>query len=224
LKFASIRFGFNTTKFNALIRFAVLPTSTANTDVTLPTIAVPPGTAWVNWKHAPLISTSCSIPHGPLDGVTEKTTGALVPRFNAHVDVLVNGPNTLLSPAEKVVVTTIVAGPPQQAAGKAVPGSVAIGFKVARTKLQLTGVTLPSTIVASGMESPFVSQAKVAAEVTVLPGLCRGTPVSLLKPEQIVVVSLGKNPQPTRFNWTAHSALTSPVVPGLVTNVPATTT
>src|SRR5215208_920553 len=224
LKFASIRFGFNTTKFTALIRFAVFPTSTANTDVTFPITFGPPATNCVNVKHAPLISTSCRILQFPFDGVTLNTTGALVPNFNAHVAVLVNGPNTLLSPAENVVVTVIVAGPPQHAAGNAVPGSVDIGFSVALTRLQLTGVTLPNTIVASGIESPFVSHASVAADVTVLPGLCMGIPVSLEKPLQIVVTSLGKNPHPTRFNCTAHSALTSPVVPGLVTNVPGTTT
>jgi hypothetical protein len=160
----------------------------------------PPATNCVNWKHAPLISTSCRIPHGPLDGVTEKTIGALVPKFSEQVAVLVNGPNTLLSPAENVVVISIVAGPPQHASGNAVPGLVEITFKVALTRLQLTGVTAPSTIVASGIESPFVSQASVAAVDTVLPGLCSGTPVSLEKPLQIVVTSLGKNPQPTKFN------------------------
>src|SRR6185503_13854665 len=37
------------------------------------------------------------------------------------------------------------------------------------------------------------------------------------------VTSFGKNPHPTKFNGTAHSAFTNPVVVGVVTNAPATT-
>jgi hypothetical protein len=168
-----------------LITFAVFATSRANTDVTFPTIVVPFGPGVVNWKHAPVISTSCKIPHGPLDGVTEITTGALTPNANVHTLVRVNGPNTLLLPSVNVVVTTIVAVPPQHAAGNALVElgpNVALTFSVARTRLQFTGVTDPNTNVASGIPSPFVSHDSVAAVVTVLPGLCSGIPVSDVNP------------------------------------------
>ena len=39
----------------------------------------------------------------------------------------------------------------------------------------------------------------------------------------MIVVSFGKNPHPTIFNCTAHSAFTTPVVVGVVTTVPGTT-
>src|SRR5512144_2609179 len=39
----------------------------------------------------------------------------------------------------------------------------------------------------------------------------------------MVVTSFGKNPHPTRFNCTAHSAFINPVVVGVVTNGDATT-
>src|SRR6185369_7333109 len=91
------------------------------------------------------------------------------------------------------------------------------------TRLQLTGVTLPSATVVSATPSPFVSQASVAAVVTVFPGLCSGNPVSPANPWHITVTSFGKNPHPTMFNGTAHSAFTNPVVPGVVTNVPGIT-
>src|SRR5689334_6792065 len=144
LKNASIRFGFTTTNGFALIRFAGLPLSNANTDVTPPTIA-PFAPGVVNVKHAPVINTSCATAQLPLDGVTEITTGALTPRFNAHTLVRVNAPKMLLSPAVNVVVTVTVAGPPQHAAGKPdvelAPKLAEVGT-VARTRLQLTGVTL----------------------------------------------------------------------------------
>jgi hypothetical protein len=180
-KCASIRFAFNTVKSCAWILFAAFATSTANTDVTVPMIAAVPGTACVNWKHAPVISTSCSTPQLPLDGVTDITTGALVPKFNVHVVVRVNAPNTLLSPTVNDVVTRIVDTPPQHAAGKAVVEfgpNVALTGIVARIRLQFTGVTAVSTITASGTPSPFVSHVSVAAVVTVLPGRCSGIPVS----------------------------------------------
>jgi hypothetical protein len=135
----------------------------------------------VNVKHAPVISKSCSLPHGPLDGVTEITTGALSPRFNEHTDVLVNAPNMLLSAAVNVVVTVTVAGPPQHAAGNAdvdVAPNVGLTGIVVLTRLQLTGVTFVNAITASAIPSPFVSHASVAAVVTVFPGRCNGTPVS----------------------------------------------
>src|SRR5258705_4918946 len=152
--------------------------------------------------------------------------GALVPRFNEHIVVRVNAPNTLLSPVENVVVTSIVDTPPQQAAGKPVVEfgpKLALTGIVARSRLQLTGVTFVSAITASGVPSPFVSHVSVAAVVTVLPGRCSGIPVSVWNPWQMIVVSFGKNPHPTRFNCTAHNAFTIPVVVGVVTNIPGTT-
>jgi hypothetical protein len=132
-------------------------------------------------KHAPVISTSCSTPHGPLDGVTDITIGALLPNANAHVTVRVNGPNALLSPDENVVVTVTVPAPPQHAAGNPLfefgPNDALTGI-VARIRLQLTGVTFTSATTVSGIPSPFVSHASVAAVVTVFPGRCNGTPVS----------------------------------------------
>src|SRR5581483_6126886 len=117
LKNASIRFGFTTTNGAALIRFDGLPRSSANTDVTPPTIA-PFAPGVVNEKHAPVIRMSCCTAQFPDDGIAEITTGALTPRFNAHTDVRVNAPKMLLSPAVNVVVTVTTAGPPQHAAGK----------------------------------------------------------------------------------------------------------
>src|SRR5580765_5433794 len=131
-------------------------------------IGAVPGTACVNVKHAPVISTSSRIPHGPLDGVTEITTGALVPNANVHVVVRVNAPNTLLSPVVNVVVTSIVDTPPQHAAGNAVVEfgpKLALTGIVARSRLQLAGVTLVSAITDSGVPSPFVSHVSVAAVV-----------------------------------------------------------
>jgi hypothetical protein len=84
-----------------------------------------------------------------------------------------------------VVVTVIVAGPPQHAAANPLelvdPNVADIGI-VAVTRLQFTGVTDASAIVTSGTASPLVSHASVAAVVTVLPGLCSGTPVSPANP------------------------------------------
>jgi len=171
----------------AWILFAGFDTSTANTDVTVPTIgAVDGGTgACVNVKHAPVINTSCSRPHAPFDGVTDITTGALVPNCNEHTLVRVNGPNTLLSPCVNVVVIVIVDGPPQHVPGNAdvdvVPNDALTGI-VALTRLQLTGVTPVNTITDSAIPSPFVSHANVAAVLTVFPGLCNGTPVSDVNP------------------------------------------
>ena len=211
-----------------VILFAGFARSTNTTLVTVPMMSVVPASC-VKQKHAPDISRSCRIPQFPSDGVTLYTTGALVPRFNEHVVVRVNGPKMLLSPAENVVVTVTVAGPPQHASGNAVPGIVASGFNVPLTRLQFNGVTAPNAIVASAIPSPFVSHASVAAVVTVFPGLCSGTPVSVANPWQMIVVSFGKNPHPTRFNCTAHSAFISPVDAGSpvggtgVVNVPTTT-
>jgi hypothetical protein len=182
LKCASSRFGPRIVKSCAWMMFAVFATSLANTDVTVP--VAPPGIG-PNVKHAPVISRSCNVPHGPDDGVTDNTTGALVPSANEHTDTRVNGPNTLLSPAENVVVTVTVAGPPQHTPGNALVElgpNVALTGTVALTRLQLTGVTDVNAIVASGIPSPFVSHASVAAVVTVLPGLCSGIPVSDEKP------------------------------------------
>jgi hypothetical protein len=135
-----------------------------------------------NVKQAPVISRSSSPLHVWVDGVAEKTTGALFPRASEHTVVRVNAPNTLLSPSVNVVVTFIVAGPPQHAAGNPVPGKLAVTGIVAVIRLQLTGVTLVSTVVESAIPSPFVSHVNVAAVVTVLPGRCSGTPVSASKP------------------------------------------
>ena len=82
----------------------------------------------------------------------------------------------------KLVVTRIVDTPPQHAPGKPVVEfgpKLALTGIVARSRLQLTGVTAVSEITASGVPSPFVSQVSVAAVVTVLPGRCSGTPVSV---------------------------------------------
>src|SRR4030095_3252050 len=154
------------------------------------------------------------------------TTGALVPRFNAHVVTLVNAPNTLFSPAVNDVVTVITAGPPQHTAGNPLDGvdpNAADVFTTAVNRLQLTGVTLPSAIVASSIPSAIVSHPRHAAVVTVFPGLCSGIPVSPANPWHITVTSFGKNPHPIMFNGTAHSAFTNPVVVGVVTNVPGIT-
>ena len=145
----------------------------------------PPSTNCVNVKHAPVISTSCNTPQGPLDGVTDITTGALVPNATGHVTVRVNAPNTLLSPTVNVVVTVTVPGPPQHAAGNPdvdVDPNVALTGIVALIRLQLTGVTFVSAIVDSAIPSPFVSHASVAAVVTVFPGRCSGIPVSVWNP------------------------------------------
>jgi hypothetical protein len=132
-----------------------------------------------------VISTSCNTPHGPLDGVTEITTGALVPNANEHTVVRVNSPNALLSPTENVVVTKIVDGPPQHTPGKPVVElgpNVALTGIVAVTRLQLTGVTFVNVITDSAVPSPFVSHDSVAAVVTVFPGLWSGIPVSVWNP------------------------------------------
>ena len=176
-KCASIRFAFNIVKSDAFTLFAVFAMSSANTEVTFGTPLI--------MKHAPVINTSCSTPHGPVDGVTDITTGALVPSANEHTLVRVNGPNMLLSPAVNVVVTVTVPAPPQHALGNPdvefAPNDALTGI-VALTRLQLTGVTLTSATVDSGTPSPFVSHASVAAVVTVLPGLCSGIPVSVWNP------------------------------------------
>jgi hypothetical protein len=160
-------------KFVALILVAQFALSNANTDVTF-------GTPLIK-KHAPVINMSCGTEQLPFDGVAENTTGALVPRASAHVTVLVNGPNALLSPAVNVVVIVIVPAPPQHAAGNplvgVVPNDADTGI-AAVSRLQLTGVTFTSATVVSAIPSPFVSQANVAAVVTVLPARCNGTPVS----------------------------------------------
>jgi len=82
-----------------------------------------------------------------------------------------------------VIVTT--PAPPQQAAGKPLvefgPKVALVGI-VALTKFTLTGVTVVSATTLSAIPSPLVSQAKVAAVDTVLPGRCSGKPVLLLKP------------------------------------------
>src|SRR5262249_57177196 len=112
LKCASSRFALMIVKSCALIRFAGFATSTANTDVTVPIMfadpgGVPPRTNCVDLKHGPVISTSCNRPHGPLDGVTEITTRALVPHSNDHVLVLLHpsrvGKNTLVAPPQTLL-------------------------------------------------------------------------------------------------------------------------
>lgn len=185
LKCASNRFALMIVKSCAFIRLFRFVTSSANTDVTVPMMFGPPATNCVNVKHAPVINTSCNTPQGPLDGVTDITTGALVPNASGHVTVRVNGPNTLLSPAVNVVVTVTVPGPPQHAAGNPdvdVDPNDALTGIVALNRLQLTGVTFVSATTDSAIPSPFVSHASVAAVDTVLPGRCSGIPVSVWKP------------------------------------------
>ena len=174
---------------------AGLPDSTANTDVTL--VVLPPKEVG-NTKHAPLINKSCGVEQSPSEGVIEMVTGALTPRSMTQVVVLVNGPKMLLSPSVNVVINVKFAKPPQQDSGKAVPTNpVAPGAaNVPLTKLMFNGVTDVNAVVVSGIPSPLVSHTNLKAEVTVLPGLCSGTPVSLLKPWQIVVTSFGMNQQP----------------------------
>src|SRR5262249_28831804 len=190
---------------------ADVPLATATTHVTF-------GDPSGRQKHAPLISTSSSTPHGPAAGVTLNTTGARIPRSIVQTAVRVNGPNTLLSPAVKVVVTVNFASPPQHAAGKLEQFSNAPcpppagGNTDARTRLQLIGVTFPSAMTASLIPSPLKSHASVTAVDTVLPGRCSGTPVSSVKPWQMIVASFGKNPQPRMFNCTWHPALMIPDV------------
>ena len=177
LKRASIRFAFKIWNATASIRVAGFARSNANTDVTFGTPLI--------MKHAPDINRSCGTPQLPSDGVTENTTGALVPSATAHVTVLVNGPNTLLSPDVNVVVTVITPAPPQHAAGNPLvefgPNVADTGI-VALTRLQLTGVTAVNATTDSAIPSPFVSHDNVAAVVTVLPGLCNGSPVSASNP------------------------------------------
>src|SRR5262245_33725967 len=160
-----------------------LPTSTAKTLVTFvdPT---PAGPNDGNTKHAPLINRSCWTAQLPSAGVTEITTGALTPRSITQFAVLVKAPKTLLSPAVNVVVNVRFANPPQHANGNAVQLSpVPPGvLKVPRTRLMLFGTTLVSGTTVSTKPSPFESQPKAKALVTVLPARCNGTPVSLEKP------------------------------------------
>jgi hypothetical protein len=174
-----------------VIVFAAFALSWKTTLVTVPLIVVPPGTACVKQKHAPEINRSCPTAQFPSDGVMLYTTGALVPNANVQLVVRVNGPNTLLSPAENVVVTVIVDTPPQHVSGNAVPGALDSTAAVALTRLQFTGVTFVNAIVASAIPSPFVSHASVAAVVTVFPGLCSGIPVSVWNPWQMIVTSFG---------------------------------
>src|SRR5215207_4795830 len=108
LKWASIRLLFSTVNFTAWKTLFGFPCSTAKTLVTPPMMFGPPATNCVKEKQAPLMSRFCKTPQSPSDGVTEITTGALVPRFKAQVVALVKAPNSLLSPAEKVVVTVTV--------------------------------------------------------------------------------------------------------------------
>jgi hypothetical protein len=173
LNSASIRLLLSITKLVALILVAQFALSSANTDVTFGTPLM--------MKHAPVIRTSCATPQLPDDGDTEKTIGALVPNAIGQATVLVNGPNTLLSPDENVVVIVTVPAPPQHAAGNPLdevdPNDADTGM-VPLTRLQLTGVTFTNATTVSGTPFPSVSQAIVAAVVTVLPGRCSGTPVS----------------------------------------------
>src|SRR5215207_8462851 len=149
----------------------VVPRSIANT---LVTAGAPVGVR----KHAPVISKSCDTEQSALEGVTDITTGALVPNANGQVKVLVPGPKMLLSPAVNVVVTVSVPVPPQQASGNPLLDCAAVALPiptvgiVACIRLQFLGLTLASTSVASGMPSPLVSQARVTAVVTVLPARC----------------------------------------------------
>jgi hypothetical protein len=173
LNSASIRLLLSITKACALILVAQFALSSANTDVTFGTPLM--------MKHAPVIMVFCGIAQLPFDGDMEITIGALVPNANEQTTVLVNGPNTLLSPDENVVVIVIVPAPPQHAAGNPLddvdPNDADTGI-VALTRLQLTGVTLTNATTVSGTPFPSVSHARVAAVETVLPGRCNGTPVS----------------------------------------------
>jgi hypothetical protein len=204
---ASTRFAFNTWNRVAWITLFGFPLSTANTDVTF---AVPFGST----KHAPDINRSCAVEQSPSDGVTDITTGALTPRSITHVVVLVNAPNRLLSPAVNVVVNVRFANPPQHVNGNAVPTKpgAAGPDNVPLTRFLFNGVTAVNGIVKSGTPSAFVSQITDSALVTVFPGRCSGTPVSALKPWHTVVVSLGINAHPTKFNCTLHTALMIPEV------------
>jgi len=80
------------------------------------------------------------------------------------------------------------------------------------TRFLFTGVTAVNGIVKSATPSAFVSQITASALDTDLPGRCSGTPVSALKPWHTVVVSLGINAHPMKFNCTLHTALMIPDV------------
>lgn len=174
---ASISCAFKIWNATASIRVAGFARSNANTDVTFGTPLI--------MKHAPDINRSCGTAQLPSDGVTENTTGALVPRLIEHATVRVNGPKMLLSPDENVVVTNTVPAPPQHAAGNPLvefgPNVADTGI-VALTRLQLTGVTFVNVTTDSAIPSPFVSHDNVTAVVTVFPGLCNGSPVSASNP------------------------------------------
>jgi hypothetical protein len=199
----------------ACITFDAFPLCTANTLVTFGTNAGFPTPAGTR-KHAPVTIRFCNTAQLPSLGVTLNTTGALTPKSRLHTVVLVNGPNTLLSPALKVVVTVNAAIPPQHVAGNPLPGRLIPeltpgGLIVPLTRLQFNGVTPVNAMTASGTPLPSASQASVAAVETVFPPRCNGTPVSPA-PAQITVVSFGKNPHPMMFNCTEHTALIIPAV------------
>ena len=100
------------------------------------------------------------------------TTGARFPTFKGALDVRVIGPNALLSPAVNVVVTLSVPDGPVATSGNAVPGKLTPvnGASVPLTRFALSGVMFVKATVASGIESPLLSNASVMAVETVLPG------------------------------------------------------
>src|SRR5262249_22378261 len=147
-------------------------------------------------KHAPVRSRSLGTAQLPDDGDADNNIGALVPRLIGHAAVLVKGPNTLLSPSLNVVVTLIIAAPPQHDNGNAVPGRFGpSAARVPRTRLQLAGETLVIGIEKSPIPSPFVSQTTVAAVVTVFPGRITEMPVSAATVLQMILISFGKSSQ-----------------------------
>jgi hypothetical protein len=96
------------------------------------------------------------------------------------------GPNTLSSPALSVQVSVMVASPPQQASGNAVPGLVPSAGNVAWKRSGLMMVMFLSGIKSSGTPSPLVSQ--------------------------LMATDVGMNPQLTKFNVIAQSPLIMPTV------------
>jgi len=93
----------------------------------------------------------------------------------------------LSSPALTVRCSVNVTIPPQQARGNGVPGAPeTVVESVAWTRFASTGVTSVSFTDKSGTPSPLVSQ--------------------------LSVIVVGRNPHPTKFNLTLHSALMIPAV------------
>src|SRR6185503_8681610 len=110
-------------------------------------------------KHEPTTIISCSTEHKLSEGEAETTTGALMPRSIWQTCVCVNGPNELSSPPVTVRLKIMLATPPQQASGKAVPGSCGESAGIVACNNSLfTMVIFLSGMISSGTPSAFPSQ------------------------------------------------------------------